>query len=97
MANTNIKPNNVLNSPRITEKAAILADKNNVYTFEVSKEATKDSVAASVKESYKVTPLKVRVVNLPARKVFRRGRVGTKSGVKKAYVYLKKGDKIELM
>lgn len=97
MANTNIKPNSVLMGPRITEKAAILADKNNVYTFEVVKNATKKSIIASVRESYKVTPERVRIVNIPPRKVFVRGRAGTKSGVKKAYVYLKKGDKIELM
>lgn len=97
MANLNLKPVNVLKAPRITEKAAIAADKNNVYVFEVAKSATKHSVALSVKESYKVTPEKIRIVNLPPRHVFVRGKSGVKSGVKKAYVYLKKGDKIELL
>lgn len=97
MANANLKPNNVLRGPRITEKAAISADKNNVYVFEVSDTATKDSIAASVKTSYNVTPVKVRVVNMKAKNVFVRGKRGTKKGFKKAYVYLKKGDKIELL
>jgi large subunit ribosomal protein L23 len=97
MANTHIKPNNVLVGPRITEKAAILSDRNNVYVFEVVKDATKDSIAASIRSSYNVTPEKVRVVNVAPRKVFIRGRLGSKKGIKKAYVYLKKGDKIELI
>lgn len=97
MQKPNLKPNTVLLRPRITEKAAIAADRNNVYVFEVSKSATKDSIAASVKISYDVTPVKVRIVNLPARQVFIRGKRGQKGAVKKAYVYLKKGDKIELL
>ncbi|MEK7176143.1 MAG: 50S ribosomal protein L23 [Patescibacteria group bacterium] len=97
MANLNLKPNNVLLGPRITEKAALSADKAGVYVFEVSKDATKHSIAQSVHESYKVMPVKVRVANIPAKKVFIRGKRGVKSGGKKAYVYLKKGDKIELI
>jgi large subunit ribosomal protein L23 len=97
MTNANVKPNNVLRGPRITEKAAISADRNNVYVFEVTKDSTKDSIAASVKATYSVTPVKVRVVNMKAKNVFVRGKRGTKAATKKAYVYLKKGDKIELM
>lgn len=97
MNNLNIKPANVLLRPRITEKAALSADKNNVYVFEVTKDANKKSISASVKSAYGVTPEKVRVAVIPSKQVFIRGRKGVKSGGKKAYVYLKKGDKIELM
>lgn len=97
MINLNLKNNNVLKKPRITEKAAIGADRQNVYVFEVVEEATKGSVSASVKSMYKVVPEKVRIARNPARNVIVRGRRGVKSGIKKAYVYLKKGDKIELM
>lgn len=97
MNNLNIKPNNVLLRPRITEKAAIAADKNRVYIFEVTSDATKKSIAASVRGAYGVTPKKVRVATIPPKNVFVRGKRGVKSGGKKAYVYLKKGDKIELM
>ena len=82
--------------PRITEKSGIANESQNVYTFEIAKTATKYSVAQAVKAMYKVTPLKVRTVNLPAKRVFVRGRFGTTSAVKKALVYLKKGDKIEV-
>ena len=68
----------------------------NVYTFEVTKESTKHSIEKEIKTLYKVTPIKVRIVNLPAKEVVVRGRKGMQSAVKKALVYLKKGDKIEI-
>jgi large subunit ribosomal protein L23 len=97
MSNLNLKANNVLVRPRITEKAAIGIDKSNVYVFEVTEEATKGSISASVKKVYGVTPVKVHVARIYDKKVIVRGKRGTKTGGKKAYVYLKKGDKIELM
>lgn len=97
MPNLNLKPKNVLLRPRITEKAAVGADKSNVYVFEVAENATKKSISASVRDAYKVTPEKVNVVTIPSKQVFVRGKKGVKSGGKKAYVYLKKGDKIELI
>ena len=97
MLNLNLKKQSVLLRPRITEKAAISADKNNVYVFEVTSNATKPSIAASVKAQYKVTPVKVRVAMIADKRIVFRGRPGVKKGGKKAYVYLKKGDKIELL
>ena len=82
--------------PRVTEKATMSAE-NGVYVFEVSKDSTKTKIAKAVAAMYKVTPLKVRVVSLPAKCVFVRGKWGEKTGIKKAYVYLKKGDKIEII
>jgi len=68
-----------------------------VYAFEVSKSASKPSIAQAVKEIYKVTPIKVATVTIPQKNVFVRGKRGKKAGYKKAYVYLKKGEKIELV
>lgn len=82
--------------PRITEKAGIMSETLNVHTFEVAQNATKDSISKEIKTLYKVTPTKIRIVNLPARNVIVRGRKGRQSAVKKALVYLKKGDKINL-
>ncbi len=81
--------------PRITEKSGVMNESLNVYTFEVVKLATKDSVAKAIKAAYKVTPEKVRIINLPAKSVTVKGRKGMHSAVKKALVFLKKGDKIE--
>jgi large subunit ribosomal protein L23 len=86
----------VIIRPRITEKSGIASESMGVYTFEVRRTATKPMIAGSVKALYKVTPRKVRIVNLPAKKVLVRGRRGVTTATKKALVYLKKGDKIEL-
>lgn len=88
------KYSNILLRPRITEKANTIAE-NNVHTFEINEKATKESVTKAVEVFYKVSPVKVRIVRNPAKNVFVRGKRGIKAGVKKAYVYLKEGDKIE--
>ena len=84
----------IIKSPRVTEKAGIKSESHNVYTFEVIKGANKKTVAEAVKLVYKVTPIKINIINLPAKKVTSRGRRGVKQSVKKALVTLKKGDKI---
>ncbi len=61
------------------------------------KDAGKAQVSKAVSEIYKVEPVKVNIVKNPSKRVFVRGKKGVKSGVKKAYVYLKKGDKIEVI
>jgi large subunit ribosomal protein L23 len=87
--------NSVLKGPRVTEKAAILHEKNNVYTFNVAVNANVQQIAQAIKVAYKVTPVKVSVVSIPAKTMFARGRKGKTISAKKAYVYLKKGDVIE--
>ncbi len=85
---------NILLRPRITEKANSMADKN-IHTFEIASKATKKQVIETIKAFYKISPVKVNIVKNPAKKVFIKGKKGVKTGVKKAYVYLKEGDKIE--
>jgi ribosomal protein L23 len=94
MADKRSEFKSVLKSPRITEKAVLSSESRGVYAFNVTPEATKRGVVASIKNKYKVTPIKVRLLSVPDKNVFR-GKWGVKSGGKKAYVYLKKGDKIE--
>ncbi len=84
----------VLIRPHVTEKATMSAE-SSVYVFEIHSGANKGAVARAIKEKYKVTPTKVTTTTIPAKAVFVRGKRGTKSGYKKAYVYLKKGEKIE--
>lgn len=85
-----------LKKPHVTEKATMLSAKvNPAYTFEVEADINKIELKKIVKEVFKVTATKINITNLPAKKVFVRGKWGTKSGMKKAVVYLKKGDKID--
>ena len=96
MAKPNIQKDTVLIRPRVTEKAALSTSDQNVYVFEVTKDATKHSISSSVKRIYNLTPEKVRVLPIPRKSVFVRGKSGVKSGGRKAYVYLRKGDKINI-
>jgi len=82
--------------PRVTEKSGLLSQ-SGVYTFEVTKGASKPDIAKAVKTMYKVTPVKINVVNQTAKNVFVKGRRGTVSGFRKAMVTVKKGDKIDFV
>ncbi len=85
----------VLKAPRITEKAS-LQQGMSVYTFDVATSATKTQIISAIRSTYKVTPIKVRIAQVPSKKTrsARTGRTGVKSGGKKAYVYLNKGETI---
>jgi len=88
----------VLKGPRITEKSVSLGDKN-VYAFNIRAGASKFLVRDAVKALYGVTPVKVNIVNKkPATRLSgSRNRTVKVVGQKKAYVYLKKGDTINLV
>lgn len=87
----------VLLSPRVTEKAAIGTEVG-VYVFNITKAATKPMVGKAISDLFKVVPRKVRIVNTKAATTITRvtGRKGKTNASKKAYVYLKEGDKIDL-
>jgi large subunit ribosomal protein L23 len=85
----------VIVSPRITEKATYV-QQDNAYVFEISSVATKRQVHQAIRELYKVEPRKINIAKNPSKRVFIRGKRGVKTGVKKAYVYLKDGDRIEI-
>jgi large subunit ribosomal protein L23 len=87
----------VLVRPRITEKGTITAPQSNAYIFEVSMRSNKTQIKEAIIEQYKVTPTKVNVLKIPSKKKFARGKKGTKSGGKKAYIFLKKGDSIQFV
>lgn len=88
----------VLIKPRITEKA-VKKGEQNVYTFEVRRNATKYDVCDAIQKLFNVTPVKVNIVNKTPRTYMSRskGRSISETGLKKAYVYLKDGDSINLV
>lgn len=86
----------VIMNPRITEKAANVSDQN-VYTFDVYPDANKIEIVKAIKATYGFTPLRVNVLAIPKKRVFRTTANGVKRGGRKAYVTLKKGDKIEFI
>ncbi len=87
----------ILLAPRITEKGAFLSSLG-AYVFNVGEQANKSQIADAVQEIYKVTPRKVTIVRIPRKRTMNRGsrKMGMTAGGKKAYVFLKKGETIEL-
>ncbi len=81
--------------PRVTEKAS-LVNSANVYTFEIAETATKKDVSREIRDVYKVNPIAVNIARTPRKTVTQKGIKGRTKGVKKAYVYLKAGDRIEI-
>ena len=85
----------IIIAPVITEKS--MADRqNNVYTFKVVKEATKEEIKAAIEEAFKVSVKSVNTLNTKSKK----RRVGKYSGrtktYKKAIFTLKDGSSIEM-
>ncbi len=86
---------NILGAPRITEKAA-MGTSDNVYTFNVLLSANKIQIKQAIKALYNVEAVKINTIRQrPTEKSFR-GRKGIAKAYKKALVYLKEGDSIEL-
>lgn len=87
----------VVLSPRITEKGAVLSEQG-AYVFNVAPIANKKEIARAIEDIFKVKPSAVRVVNVAGKRSVTRGtnRRGRSAAQKKAYVYLKKGDTIEI-
>lgn len=86
----------VLLAPRVTEKAAFSGE-HGAYVFTVAPEATKADVKKAFFQVYGILPRKVAMTRIPKKSTFIRGRRGTKSGGKKAVVYLPEGQKIEIV
>jgi len=86
----------VLVSPHVSEKAAIVADANNQFVFKVAVDATKNEIKKSVEQLFKVKVDSVRTLKVKGK--MKRNRFGytTKPTWKKAYVRLEQGQDIDL-
>jgi len=93
--------NEVILRPIISEKATLLRDNQNVYVFEVYKDATKHDIKNLIEEVYNVKVEKVNIVNVKGkvkqRRLRRQSVTGRTKDKKKAYVKLKSGDTIEIL
>ena len=86
----------IIKNPRVTEKASF-ASEQNVYTFDISASANKTEIKKAIFALYKVHPVKVNVLSVPTKKIMSKGKAGVRGGGRKAFVYLKKGEKIEFI
>jgi large subunit ribosomal protein L23 len=90
-------PYDILKRPVITEKSNFQSDLLGQYTFDVDRRANKLQIKDAVETVFGVTVERVRVINMPAKRVRRYGRreVTRRIGWKKAIVTLASGDQIE--
>ena len=88
----------LIKKPVVTERSLSLANKQNVYTFEVVMNAHKGQIKEAVEKTFDVKVLSVNtVVRHRIKKKTGRKRINTVSPkTKKAYVKLAAGDKIAL-
>lgn len=89
----------ILIKPVITEKATMDSEVNNRYTFEVDPGSNKIQIKEAIEQSYGVSVLKVRTMNVrPDRKsrFTKSGMItGKTKGFKKAIVQVAEGDVID--
>ncbi len=94
------QPVEILLESVLTEKATQQSANLNQYVFRVHPKANRRSIRDAIQETFGVS---VRRVNVLIRKPkvkrdrFRRNNLSVKSGMKKAIVTLKEGDKIDLL
>lgn len=91
----------LLLKPRLSEKAYSLSEKGNTYVFDVPITSNRHTVGNAVASQYSVSVVSVKIANTarrPVRAYKKRGRniVGSRAGVRKAYVTLASGDKLPL-
>lgn len=85
----------VLHSPHFTEKSSRAAEAG-VYVFRVAENSNKVQIKEAIQDLYGVNVAKVNVLSARSKKRFSRGKIGERTGYKKAMVFLKAGEKIEL-
>ena len=84
----------VIRRPLVTEKGVAKKDDERTLCFEVAPGANKTQVKSAVEKLFKVKVEEVRTANFEG-KLRRRGRfAGYRSDWKKAYVRLKRGEKV---
>ena len=82
-------------SPVITEKSTNLSEQNKIV-FKVNKDANKKNLKKSIEKIFKVSVIKVNIINKKTRTKLTRGRKVKVTGYKKAIITLKKGQTIDL-
>ena len=84
-----------IRQPIITEKATILSEQNKTV-FKVHSGANKKSIKKNIEKLFKVTVIKVNILNQKKKKKIKQGKLSIKPGYKKAIITLKKGQSIDL-
>ena len=87
----------VLVGPHISEKATILAEKNNQICFKVRRDSSKKEIAQAVELMFEVKVDAVQVTNVRGKSKRFGQTMGKRNDWKKAYVTLAEGHDIDFM
>ncbi len=85
----------VLVEPHVTEKASILGDASNRYTFKVAKDAKKREIKAAVEQIFGVDVVNVTTLNQRGKTRRTVRGVTRRRNWKKAYVRIAEGQDID--
>lgn len=85
----------VILAPHLSEKAALSADKSQMYVFEVCKTATKPVIKVAVEQLFNTKVSCVRIVNVKTKPKKFGSIQGRSKAWKKAYVTLQPGQQID--
>lgn len=85
----------VLLSPVVSEKSALMADNANQFCFKVASDANKKEIKGAVEMLFEVDVEDVKVVNIKGKNK-RFGQIqGKRNDTRKAYVRIKQGQDID--
>ena len=86
----------ILKTPHISEKSAVLGNNANQAVFQVATDAQKAEIKAAVEQLFDVKVANVRTANMKGKTKRQGLRRGKRSDWKKAYVSLEQGHEIDL-
>jgi large subunit ribosomal protein L23 len=86
----------VIKSPHISEKAALLGDASNQHVFKVATNAKKEEIKEAVEQLFNVKVSKVRTANVKGKSKRQGARLGKRNDWKKAYISLEQGQEFDL-
>ena len=90
-------PDDIIKSVRLSERATLLSENFNQYTFLVDRRASKPEIRKAVEAAFGKKVIQVRTMNVGGKPKRRgNGPIGRTNHFKKAIVRLKEGDRIDL-
>jgi large subunit ribosomal protein L23 len=91
-----VEPGKILLQALISEKATTLQEKENCYLFRVASSSNKLEIKKAVEKAFNVKVKDVSTANIKGKNKKLGRYQGRRSDWKKAFVWLKQGEKIEL-
>ncbi len=85
----------VILGAHISEKATVIADEGNQFTFKVAKDATRPEIKEAVETIYGVNVVNVSVLNVKGKLKRNMRGISKKPSWKKAYVRIEDGQDID--